>query len=131
MFRILILVFIVIPILELWGLISMGKWIGAWPTITLVFLTGILGAWLAKKEGLEILQLVRIQLSRGEIPGSALLDGICVLFGGIMLLAPGFFTDTLGFLLLIPYTRNIVKAWLRRLLEKWIKSGKFIIIRNR
>lgn len=130
MFRILVLLMIAIPVLELWGLISVGKWIGAWYTIALVILTGVVGAWLAKKEGLQTIKLVRLQLSKGEVPGQAVMDGICILVGGATLLTPGFFTDAVGFFLLIPYTRNIVKAWMRRWFEKWIQAGRFIIIRK-
>lgn len=130
MFRILVLLMIAIPVLELWGLISVGKWIGAWYTIALVILTGVVGAWLAKKEGLQTIKLVRLQLSKGEVPGQAVMDGICILVGGATLLTPGFFTDAVGLFLLIPYTRNIVKAWMRRWFEKWIQAGRFIIIRK-
>lgn len=130
MFRILILLLIIVPVAELWVLLAVGKWIGAWYTVGLVILTGVLGAWLAKHEGLQTLQLIRLQLSRGEMPGVPLMDGACILFGGAALLTPGFITDTVGFFLLIPYTRNIVKAWLKRLFEKWIRNGKFIMIRR-
>ncbi|EGL82116.1 FxsA cytoplasmic membrane protein [Caldalkalibacillus thermarum TA2.A1] len=130
MFRILALLMIVVPVMELWVLITVGKWIGAWYTIGLVILTGVIGAWLAKREGLHTLQLIRLQLSQGQMPGSALIDGACILVGGAALLTPGFITDAVGFLLLVPYTRNIFKAWLRRLFERWIKNGKFIIIRR-
>jgi UPF0716 protein FxsA len=129
MFRVLILLLIVIPAAELWGLISVGKWIGAWYTIGLVILTGIVGAWLAKKEGLQTLRLVRLQLAKGEIPGQAVMDGICILVGGTLLLTPGFITDAIGFFLLIPYSRNIVKAWMKRWFEKWIQRGNITIIR--
>ncbi len=130
MLRILMVTFIILPIIELWVLISVGQWIGASYTIGLVLLTGVLGAWLAKREGLQTMQLIRLQLSRGEMPGMALIDGACILFGSAGLLTPGFITDILGFLLLLPYTRNIVKVWLRRLFEKWIREGKFMIIRR-
>jgi UPF0716 protein FxsA len=130
MFRILVLILIVIPILEIWGLISVGKLVGLWPTVGLIILTGVIGAWLAKKEGLQTLQLVRLQLVNREIPGQAVMDGICILVGGAVLLTPGFFTDAIGFFLLIPYTRNIVKAWMKKMFESWIKSGRFIIIKK-
>lgn len=119
-----------IPIVELWGLLTVGGWIGAWNTIGLVVLTGLVGAWLAKREGLQTLQLVRLQLDRGEMPGQALVDGMCILVGGATLLTPGFFTDAFGFFLLIPYTRGIFKAWMYRFFDRWIKQGGFIIIRK-
>jgi UPF0716 protein FxsA len=118
MFRILVLLLIVVPAIELWGLISVGKLIGGWTTVGLVILTGIVGAWLAKRQGLQVLRLMQLQLSRGQMPTDAILDGVLVLIGGVLLLSPGFVTDTIGFLLLIPYTRMI----LRHLLKKWIMS---------
>lgn len=130
MLRILIIAMITVPVIELWFLITVGKWIGAWPTIAIVILTGILGAWLAKKEGLQTIQAVRFELDQGRIPSYALIDGICILIGGAVLLTPGFFTDAVGFFLLIPYTRNILKAWLRSRFEKWIDAGKFTIIKR-
>ncbi|WP_202080757.1 FxsA family protein [Caldalkalibacillus salinus] len=130
MFKLLAFLMIVVPVVELWFLITVGKWIGAWYTIGLVISTGVLGAWLAKREGLQTLQLVRMQMTRGQVPGQALLDGVCILFGGAVLLTPGFFTDAVGFLLLIPYTRNVFKAWLKKLFDKWIQSGRFILIRR-
>jgi UPF0716 protein FxsA len=129
MFRIIALVIIIVPILELWGLIKVGGLIGPWPTVSLVVLTGVIGAWLAKKEGMQTIQLVRLQLSRGEVPGQAVMDGICILVGGAFLLTPGFITDSVGFFLLIPYTRSYVKAWMKRWFDKWIKNGNFIIIK--
>lgn len=130
MFRILVILMIAVPVIELWVLISVGRFIGAGYTIGLVFLTGFLGAWLTKREGLHTLQLIRLQLARGEMPGASLLDGACILIGGATLLTPGFITDAFGFILLFPYTRGIFKAWLTKMFHKWIKTGKFMIIRK-
>lgn len=131
MFRILVVLFIVIPAIELWGLITVGRVIGGWATVALVILTGVIGAWLAKQQGLQVIRLVQIQLSRGQMPTDALIDGIMVLIGGVLLLTPGFVTDLIGFLLLIPYTRmifrHLVKSWLWSL----IKSGKIHLIFRR
>src|SRR5690606_16544492 len=119
---------IIVPVVELWVLLTVGGWIGAWYTVGLVIITGFIGAWLTKREGLQTVNLIRLQLSKGHMPGMALLDGACILIGGATLLTPGFITDVFGFLLLIPYTRNIVKAWLVRFFDRWIKHGGFIII---
>jgi UPF0716 protein FxsA len=131
MFRLLLILMIVIPVIELWFLITVGRWIGAWPTVSLVILTGVLGAWLAKKEGLQTIRSVRMQLEKGQIPGMALLDGICILIGGVVLLTPGFFTDLIGFALLVPYTRNLFKAWLITLLNKWLQTGHIMVFRRK
>lgn len=124
LFRILIVLFIVVPAIELWGLISIGKVIGGWSTVALVILTGIVGAWLAKQQGLQVFRLVQLQLSRGQMPTETLMDGVLVLIGGIMLLAPGFFSDVLGLILLIPYTRMIIRHLLKLWLWRLISSGK-------
>lgn len=124
MFRILILTLIAVPALEIWGFITAGKVIGSWPTVLLVIVTGVAGGYLARWQGLQTLNLARIQLSRGELPGDALLDGVCILAGGLLLLAPGFFTDALGLLLLIPYTRGMVKLLLKRKLAQWMDDGR-------
>jgi UPF0716 protein FxsA len=123
MLRILILLLLIVPTLEIWLLVAAGRGIGWIPTLLLCILTGVTGAWLAKREGLQIFQLAQLQLSRGELPGEALLDGICVFAGGLLLLTPGFFTDILGFLLLFPYTRGVPKLFIKRWLYKKIQSG--------
>lgn len=131
MFRILLVLFIVVPAIELWGIITVGKLIGGWPTVGLVILTGFLGAWLAKRQGLQVFRLVQLQLSRGQMPTESLIDGALVLVGGVLLLAPGFFTDTIGFLLLIPYTRMIVRHLLKLWLWKLIATGRIHLIFRR
>lgn len=130
MFRILFVLMIVLPVLELWILIQLGGWIGAWYTIGIVILTGVLGAWLTKREGLQTLQLIRLQLANKEMPTNALLDGACILIGGATLLTPGLVTDAFGFILLLPYTRNIFKAGMTKLLARWIRNGNFLIIKR-
>ena len=124
MFRILLVLFIVVPAIELWGIIQVGKLIGGWNTVALVILTGFLGAWLAKRQGLQVIRLVQHQLSRGQMPAEALMDGVLVLAGGILLTSPGFFSDLLGLVLLIPYTRMMVRHLLKRWLWKQISTGR-------
>ncbi|MGG3885779.1 FxsA family protein [Brevibacillus panacihumi] len=124
MFRILIVLFIVVPAIELWGLIAVGKVIGGWTTVALVMLTGVVGAWLAKQQGLQVFRLVQLQLSRGQMPTETLIDGFLVLVGGILLMAPGFFSDVIGLILLIPYTRMIVRHLLKLWLWRLVSSGR-------
>lgn len=109
---------ILIPVIELWGLITVGQWIGAWPTVLLVIATGVLGGYLARREGWQTYRLAQMQLQKGELPGEALLDGAAILAGAILLITPGFFSDVIGFFLLFPYTRAII----RLLLKKWIQQ---------
>ncbi len=131
MFRILLLLIIIVPALEIAVLILAGNIIGVWPTVTLVILTGVIGAWLAKKEGLNAIRVAQLQMQQGEIPSSVILDGICILIGGVVLLTPGFITDIIGFYLLIPQTRATVKALLAKLFQKMINNGKFYFITKR
>ena len=129
MLRVFILLLIIVPAMEIGLLILSGNVLGVWPTILLIIFTGILGAWLAKKQGIETIRSAQMQMSQAQIPGEAILDGLCILVGGVVLLTPGFITDAAGFFLLFPTTRSIVKIWLRKLIKYLIESGKFTIIR--
>jgi UPF0716 protein FxsA len=103
-----LLVFVGVPLLELYLLIRVGSEIGALPTIGLSILTAILGSWLVRVQGFSVLLRVRGMLDRGEVPALEVLDGALLLIAGVMLLLPGFITDALGFLLLIPPLRRFV-----------------------
>ncbi|ASJ52433.1 FxsA family protein [Brevibacillus formosus] len=124
MFRFFAILFVVAFGLELWGLITIGSWIGGWNTVVLVILTGILGAWLAKQQGMQVFRMVQHQLSRGQMPTDSLIDGVLILIGGILLLLPGFVTDVIGLVFLIPYTRMIIRHLLKRWLWNLISSGR-------
>lgn len=121
--RFLLLLFIVVSALEIGLLVLSGHLIGVWPTIGLIILTGVIGAWLTKKQGAEVLKLAQVQLRNGDVPSEAILDGVCVLAGGVLLITPGFISDTCGFLLLIPWTRAVIKVWIRRWLKEKIRRG--------
>jgi len=127
--RITILLFILIPAAEITVLMLSGKTIGIWPTFMMIVLTGLIGSYLAKKQGLNILKKVREQLQMGIIPGEEIVDGLCILIGGIMLLSPGFITDVFGLILLIPLTRSLLKPVLIKVLQKWIQKNSITIIR--
>ncbi|WP_273851031.1 FxsA family protein [Guptibacillus spartinae] len=130
MFRILLLFIIIVPALEIALLLLSGKTLGLLPTVLLIIGTGILGAWLARKEGAETIQKVNRQMQTGQMPGEAILDGLCILVGGVVLLTPGFITDAVGFLLLIPATRKPFKRWMKKFLERRINNGQFMFIRR-
>ncbi|HET7578385.1 MAG TPA: FxsA family protein [Bacillales bacterium] len=126
--RYLLLLFIVISALEIGLLVLAGHIIGVWATVGLIILTGVVGASLAKRQGAEVLRLAQIQLRNGDLPSEAILDGICVLAGAILLVTPGFITDTCGFLLLIPWTRAVIKVWIRAKLRSMIHRGRINFI---
>jgi len=128
MVKLLILLFIVVPALEVTLLVASSHWIGIWPTFLMIVATGIIGGYLAKKQGTAVLREVQYRLGRGQMPTESLLDGGCILVGGIMLLTPGYATDIIGFLLLFPATRKIVIYWFIKWIEKKIKKNNKTII---
>ncbi|AST06476.1 membrane protein FxsA [Anoxybacillus flavithermus] len=128
--NIFFLLFIVIPALEIVVLVLSGKAMGIWPTFALIVTTGIIGAFLAKKQGLSTLQRAKYEFMNGRIPSDALLDGVCILVGGTLLLTPGFITDTVGFILLLPFAREKIKPWLVRLLKRMFYTKTWVYIRK-
>ena len=102
MFGVLLFIFIFVPLVELAILIQVGQWIGLWNTIALVVFTGVLGATLARAQGLSVLMKIQRDLAVGIMPEESLFDGVMILVGGIVLLTPGILTDAMGFFLLIP-----------------------------
>lgn len=118
MFFKLLILFILVPIVELALLIEIGKAIGTWPTIGIIVITGIIGSYLLKWQGVSTWRRFHQSLSRGGFPGDVILEGVLILIGGAFLLTPGVVTDALGFILLIPPGRRLVlkavKAYLKR-----------------
>ena len=128
MFIRLLAVFTVIPLIELIILVKVGSYIGLWPTILIVVLTGIVGASLARYQGFIIINKIRSDVSSGRVPARELIDGLLVLIGGIVLLTPGFITDICGFFLLIPFTRNFIKGFVRSRFERMVNYKTTITI---
>ena len=122
----LILLFTILPALELALLIKVGSHIGALNTIFIVIGIGVVGAALARYEGFRVLMKVQDSLQRGIMPNAEILDGFMVLAGGVALLTPGFITDVLGLLLLFPLTRAGIKWLLRRKFQSMIKQGQVV-----
>lgn len=108
--RILLLLFVVIPIVEMWLLIRLGSVIGALPTIALVILTAVIGVALLRHQGLQTLLRSRERMAAGELPAVEMLEAMVLAISGVLLLAPGFATDTLGFLGLVPPLRRWLVA---------------------
>lgn len=121
-FSFILLVFICLPIAELALLLKVGHWLGSGNTLALVILTGVLGATLARMEGLRVLMNMQKDLAEGRMPAPYLLDGLMILVAGALLITPGLITDTAGFLLLVPPCRLVLKQWLRRWLEERLRK---------
>jgi UPF0716 protein FxsA len=119
----LLFLFILVPLLELYILIKIGRYLGAFQTVALVVFTALLGIVLARFEGVRTLQQIRQSLSQGIVPAEEMVDGVLIFVGGILLITPGVLTDVFALVLLIPYTRTIFKRWLRRRFDRMIAAG--------
>ena len=115
MFRILFLLFLTVPLVEIYFLIQVGQEIGAFSTVLLCILTAALGAILLRIQGILTLMNAREKLRQGEIPADNLLEGLILLITGVLLLTPGFVTDVIGFLCLVPSLRSMLA---RRMLHR-------------
>ena len=119
----LLILFIVVPVVELSLLIRLGGAIGLFPTLALIITTGIIGARLAKQQGLSVLHRFQTETQAGRMPGDALIDGAIIVFSGALLLTPGILTDIVGFLGLIPAARSAVKRAIRDSMAKAVARG--------
>jgi UPF0716 protein FxsA len=119
----LVLLFIVVPILELYVIIQVGQLIGVWPTLALLLADALLGSMLLKHQGRGAWRRFNEALSAGRFPGKEVADGVLIVIGGTLLLAPGFLTDIAGLLLLIPPTRAIARGVLKR-----FTVGRFTVV---
>ena len=123
----LILLFTIVPLVELYLLIKVGSYLGALNTVFLVVSTGILGALLARMEGLRILQQIMRTFAQGAMPTEELMDGVLIFVAGALLVTPGILTDLVGLFFLIPQTRAIFKRWVKKKLERMATSGRLQI----
>lgn len=118
----LFLAFVLVPMLDLYLLVKIGGQIGTLNTIMLVLLTAVVGAALARSQGMAAMQKIRQNMDQGIMPAEEMLDAVIIFAAGITLLTPGFITDTLGLLLLFPITRGYFKQWLRIKMVNWKKN---------
>lgn len=117
MFNLLILLFIFIPLIEIYLLIQIGAEIGALPTIALILFTAGLGVILLRIQGFVTLTKIKLNLDQGQLPAVTMLEGLMLLIAGVLLLTPGFFTDAIGFICLVPSIRSkIVHSVLKRVI---------------
>ncbi|MBF0453351.1 MAG: FxsA family protein [Magnetococcales bacterium] len=121
MFRILLILFITLPILEIYLLIQVGEQIGLFPTLLTILFTAVLGASLVRREGIKTLHALQERVNNNETPGRELADGALLLLAGILLVTPGFFTDGIGFALAFPVSRALLRNSLMKLFITHIK----------
>ena len=110
MFPILLLLFIAVPIIEIALFIQVGGFLGLWPTVGLVLLTAFVGASLVRSQGIATLMSVQSRLQQGELPAQQIVEGLMLAVSGVLLLTPGFMTDAMGLVVLLPAPR----AWLAK-----------------
>jgi UPF0716 protein FxsA len=124
---VLVLLLLVLPVLEIWLLVQIGARIGLWPTLGMLIATAILGAQLARAEGVRVLEKVQRALAEGRPPEQELMGGLLVFVGGLLLVVPGVITDVGGVLLLLPPTRALVARLLRRRWERALRRGSVVV----
>jgi len=118
MFRSLFVLFLLVPLIEIYFLIQVGSVIGGLWTVFLVVATAVIGAGLIKQQGMTTMQRAQSSLAQGQLPATEMLEGVALLLSGAMLLMPGFFTDAIGFILLMPPIRQ-------GLIKRLIANGQF------
>ena len=125
-YSILAVLFLIIPIVEIFILIKSGEIIGIFPTIILVILTAVIGAALLRQQGLSTLARFQKNMSQGKLPAQELVEGILLAVGGALLMTPGFVTDTIGFLCLLPFSRKLMTTTIIKKSAEKVKSGVII-----
>lgn len=130
MFARLVLLFTVVPAIEIYLLVKVGSSIGAMNTVLLIIATGVVGAYYARLQGFDVVRRLQASMEDGRVPAREMVDGAMLLLGGALLITPGFLTDALGFSLIFPPTREAIKRvfleWIRRKIER----GEIVIRRH-
>ena len=125
-----ILLFTVVPLIELYLLIQVGKYLGVLPTIAVVFITGIMGGLLARSQGLSIYRRIQMDLQNGTIPTDSLIDGLFILIAGALLITPGLITDIVGFLVMIPGFRGWLRKRIKERFRQKLEAGQMHFYSN-
>jgi UPF0716 protein FxsA len=119
----MILIFTIVPFVELYLLFKIAELTSALTALVIIIITGVVGAYLAKSQGLKVFNQIQDEFQRGVMPKDKLIEGFCILIGGILLLTPGVITDFIGFTLIIPMTRLIYAKTIKKFIKNKI-SGK-------
>ncbi|MGH7445258.1 MAG: FxsA family protein [Longimicrobiales bacterium] len=124
MLGLLILAFIALPVLELIVLMRIGSWLGLLPTLLLILTTGVVGAAVARSQGMQVLARMRGDLAEGKPPVNAVIDGVLIFAAGLLLVTPGVISDVMGILLLLPPTRALVRRLMASRMKQMIENGR-------
>jgi UPF0716 protein FxsA len=125
LWTILVVLLLVVPLLEVVVIIAVGRAIGGWPTFFLLLAESALGAWLVRREGARTWLSLQEALTTGRMPSRQLADAALVLVGGVLLLAPGFLTDIVGFFLVLPFTRPLARRMLEAVVARRLLAGVY------
>lgn len=130
MFIRLLLLFTIVPLLELYILIKLSTVFGVLTTISIIIGTGILGAYHAKKQGVSVMHRIREEMRYGRFPADELIDGLLLLIAGVVLITPGLLTDLTGFLILFPATRAHIKNWVKKKISTfhYYRNGRIDVL---
>lgn len=120
-----------LPVIEITVLLLSGYLIGVWFTLALVLIAGAVGVWLAKRQGLDIWRKAQEQMSYGSVPGNEIIDGMCILIGGVFLVVPGLISDFIAMILLLPFTRKWLKPFVMNLIMNRMNRGKITVIQHK
>jgi UPF0716 protein FxsA len=120
MVGLLFVLFVVVPLVELYVIVTVAQQIGAFPTLALLLTVSVFGAWLVKREGLGVMRRTQAMVQAGDLPAREMVDGALLLAAGTMLVVPGFVTDALGLLLVVPPVRAFVR---NRLIARWERGS--------
>tara|TARA_B100000902_G_C26868578_1_gene696609 strand:- start:83 stop:559 length:477 start_codon:yes stop_codon:yes gene_type:complete len=124
MLLLLFAAFLLVPAIELYLIIEVSHQIGFGNTLIGLVFISVIGAWMVKREGLEIIRKTQIELVNGKLPGKQIVEGLLILLAGVLMLTPGFATDAIGLLLLFPLTRIMLRSFLTRRFVKKIEKGE-------
>ncbi|MGP3779680.1 FxsA family protein [Halanaerobium saccharolyticum] len=124
MFFKLLMIFILVPLIELYFLLEISQFIGVFTTVMVIVFTGAAGISIARRQGYQVVSNIRTTLNQGKMPTDDLISALLILIGGVTLLTPGFLTDITGFLLILPGSRDLIAALVKKYFLKYVKENK-------
>lgn len=120
--------FLIVPAMEIGVFVLVGGWVGPWWIVAFILLTGIVGVSFAKQQGIKVWNRAQQSMKSQQVPGNEIIDGICIFIGAVFLFTPGFITDIVGFLLVLPWTRPPFKIMIMKWFTHYMHNNKGKII---